>query len=90
MHDSMVEPNGARTGPALESGVTGSSGSFSKGLGATPVQPSNCLLALGEHTLCLSVQPLSEPTTARHLIAAPDHDIANETRLTGTGRSDET
>lgn len=36
MHDSIVGRNGANTGPALESGVAGSSGSFSNSLGATP------------------------------------------------------
>lgn len=94
MHDSIVERNGARTGPALESGVTGSSGSFSKGLGATP--PSHPIAA-GEYSL-ISVQPLSELTTARHLIVAPDHDISQRNptdwygqvgRNIGTARRDD-
>lgn len=42
MHDSIVGRNGAKTRARfMESGVTGSSGSFSNGLGANPVQPSS-------------------------------------------------
>lgn len=80
MHDSMVERNGARTGPALESGVTGSSGSFSKGLGATPVQPSNCLLVLGEHSLslCSTSQP-ADHCQASHRCTGSRHCQRNPT-----------
>lgn len=41
MHDSIVGRNGANTGPALESGVAGFSGSFSNSLGAAPSSRSD-------------------------------------------------
>jgi hypothetical protein len=46
MHDSIVGRNGARwcTRPGLESGVTGSSGSLSNGLGTAPSSQPSLLL----------------------------------------------